>query len=419
MRVNPATATLLLMAAPLVALASSSAALEPGRELALLLPKPARTDPGHAWQYLEEKVQVRGLESEAPARIVEAFLDLEAAQRGFFKELPDYRLQFAWESLRESFGAASYGEFRRRVREKTSKPGLIFSLSWQVEPKGEAGREAYLKSLKSGSGWSESLLQWDELPESWEAFRDSLRSQLNTQYRSITRKRVLEEAVSQKIPACLQSAMSPRPARMRYEYEKNPKEFERQQTRIGFAVVRGSETELRRFLDESAVLQKAALAALRPEGRDPVRSEIEASRAILVAELRRKFPWLQWTTSSVLWPALGPSHPAQTGGLSDDQLGFALKAPLGQLLLPNTLESSEVWLVTGESREAIVTLPFADSQVQAVLANRIKTQEYLRCVVRWFESELGTHVMPAAGLSISTEAWEKALTGALGGGGAS
>ncbi len=389
------------------------------RDLALILPKPARTDLGYAWQYPEQKVQVRGTESEAPARIVEAFLDLEASQRGFFVELPDYRLRFAWESLRESFGAASYGEFKRQVLEKTSKPGLIFNLNWEVEPKGAGGREAFLRVRKSGSSWSESLLQWDQLPESWEAFRDSLRAQLDVQYRSVTRKRVLEEAVSQKTPECLQSAMAPRPGRMRYEYQKSLKDFERQQTRMGFVVVRGSESELRRFLDESAVLQKAALAALRPGGRDPMRSEIEASRARIVAELRQKFSSLQWTQASVLWPALGPAYPAQTGGLSQDQLGFALKAPLGQVLLPNTLESSEIWMVTGESREAVVTLPFTDAQVQVVLANRLKTTDYTRCVLRWFESELGTHVLPASGLLISPDGWQQALARALGGGGAS
>lgn len=404
------------MFALLLLISASPAGAAAVEDLAVILPKGVRTVRGYPWQYGAQTQTVSGPREEAPARILRATLDREARQRGFFVELPSYRLEFALESLRDAFGVRDYMGWKAAVLEKNKKPGLVFSLNWTIAPKGEAGRQAFEKMMASGSMWSESLLQWEQLPEGEAEFVESLRTQLSEQYFAITRRRVIEEATSQQLPECLQNAMMPSPRAMAVEYSGHAKDFERQQTRIGFAVVRGVEGELRRLLDVSAELQKPVFAGLTAGGKSPARSEIHAARSRILSELKARFPGLQWRDATVLWPELGPSYPAQTGGLTPEQLGFALKAPLGTVLIPNTLEKSgtpevwpEVWMVTGEARDAVVTLPLADPSVQAVLQNKLKVRAYVDCATRWFERELGTSVQLASGLKVERGAWTRAI----------
>jgi len=340
---------------------------------------------------------------------------LEAEQRGFFTAVPEYRVTFAWESLRESFGALDFESWRKEVALKTGKNGLIFSLNWTIPPKSATGLSAFKQVQQSKSRWSESLLQWEAVPENWPEFQDSLRKKLQEQYQSVTRRRVVEEATSQAVPECLANAMQPIPRLLAGDYARNLKDFERQQTRIGFAVLRGPESDLRRFLEFSAGLQASKLSLLN--GDKPTRAALDALRSDLLvqlkSEIKNNFQLLSWSDSTLLWPALGAAFPAETAGLSQDQLGYALKAPLGSTLLPNTLEAGEIWMVTGERRGAVVKLPFSDPQVQAVLANRFKTQNYIRCAARWFGREIGKWVHLASGVTVSGSQWEKSLAEVL------
>lgn len=364
----------------------------------------------------EETRTVIGPREEAPGRVLRAVLEREARQRGFFPEVPSYRVEFALESLREAFGAREFSAWKSAVLEKNKKPGLVFALDWSVSPKSEAGVRAFEKLRASGSSWSESLLQWEQLPDTESEFVASLKDRLNEQYLGVTRRRVIEEATSQQLPACLRNAMIPSPQAMAREYSATAKDFDRQQTRIGFVIVRGPEGELRRLLEASEGIQKTLLAGLGQQAKGPTRSELHALRVRVMAGLRARFSGLEWRDASVLWPELAPSHTADTGGLSREQLGFALKAPLGTVLIPNTLEKvgmpevwPEVWMITGETREPVVRLPLADEQVQAVLQNRLKVRAYLECATRWFERELGTTVLLASGLRVERRAWTRAL----------
>ena len=90
----------------LLALFGSAATAQP---VATVFPKPARVERGYAWEYPASRVIVEAEQPQAAPRILEALLDLEAHQRGFFASVPEYRIEFARISLLESFGIPEIG----------------------------------------------------------------------------------------------------------------------------------------------------------------------------------------------------------------------------------------------------------------------------------------------------------------------
>jgi len=111
------------------------------RPLAVILAKPARTFPDSPWQHESPPARIIGTEQSAPLEILRAAIDLESSQRGFFLSVPEYRVRFAYESIREAFASAGvtpgdYKQLYEAILKRNQKPELVFEFNWRVAPRG-------------------------------------------------------------------------------------------------------------------------------------------------------------------------------------------------------------------------------------------------------------------------------------------
>jgi hypothetical protein len=394
------------------------------RPLAVIWPKPARTFAGSPWQHESPPARVIGMEQSAPLEILRAAIDLESNQRGFFLSVPEYRVRFAYETIREAFSSAGvtpadYKQLYEAILKRNQKPELVFELDWRVSPRGEIGQGAHRLVSASGSHWDPSILQWIPVPENQEQFMSALRDQLNALYRSNTRRRTLEEVLSQQLPFCLQGAMLTSPAEIRLEYQKARDSFRTQQTLIRFEIIRGSEGRMRSLIQEMDRLQKMPWERFVARNPKPTRAQISRMRRELIATIQKSFSEEQWESRHLHWPIRDQTRERDLGGLSSEQQAFALRAPLGQVLLPNTLEllsggKAEVWIVSDEVRGETFQHPVTDPEVVAILKNRLQTRDYISCAKRWFSRFRRERIALEQGVQVSDSHWDLAVATFMG-----
>ena len=352
--------------------------------------------------------------------ILEAVLDAEGEQRRFFKSVPEYRVTYALSSILESFlplpvalgaGESRYQAFKSAVFERTKNPSLYFDLNWKTSPKSQGGIEAYRTLSRANSEWPNTILEWKALPETEAQFVEQLRAQLNEQYLSITRRRVLQELLSQQVTSCLKVAASPTMTQMRSEYEASKAEFARQSTAIVLSVISGPEAAVLAFNQVSAQAQSAALAELLRSKPKPTRGDLNQLRAQILSKLKQQIPVaLKWEDHTLIYPMSDEDR----SGLSVEQKDFALKAPLNQTLLPNVLEanpdgSRSIWLVSGESRLDPEQRDLADSEVYFAVEDRLKSKAYMSCAQSWMEKYKRERISFKAGVEVTEDQWRRAL----------
>ncbi|NDD92371.1 hypothetical protein EBZ37_09830 [bacterium] len=327
-------------------------------------------------------------------RFFSASLELEAEQRGYFVRVPDYRVQFALETIRARFAPrGDYEALRLAISSRTQQPGLLFELNWKAPlPFDAVQAESLNRQIAiSPSKWTPSLLSWIELPK----------TQLNDQYLSNTRIRVLQEILAQETPNCFRGVSSPSIRELTEEFEATREKWILQRTGIDFVTVRFPSKDLAsQFISQALLAQQTELDQFNAASQTAKRSEWNRFRAELIKKLQATSPKAKWTQKRILWPLKNPND---LQGLDPRQLDYALKAPLGSVLLPAVLEGNEIWIVAGESREPPEQLSLENSDVYAAVRRTVQNRLLASCAKNWFAEFIKSRISLRDADSISKE----------------
>lgn len=350
--------------------------------------------------YEEVEPALRSDKGLLAAWALSAFLDTIAESRGYFAEVPDYRLNYAVETLFEKLLPSPVApELRYEALKKRIGTGaFVYLLTWDPpEAPGLPSEGHWRKVVDSKVEWPSVELRWPEgLPGEYREFRRKIREELDRIYRAQTRAKIFYSLAVEYFPSQARTPDQVSPREMAGYYLSNAEDFREKPTRFELMELRfPSEHERSSFLEEATRIQRLCTEKPHRSPSDLSRSRKDCARRIEAAAIA-KHPDLFHRNYQLEHPF---KNPADT---PPHVLRFALDAKLGSIYIPSVnyqvsaTEHGTLFMVTEET-EGSRQVPFSDPDVQRRLRSTVSRLSIESLLPRTVRKIFRDHVFWAEG----------------------